>query len=543
MGPERLSKKERVQEYLAFCLSLEKKFVSPPQIQLELISRVPQGEDEVDVRDIVVTTAMQCYAPGIARLRPRRDEKSASIAESTLRAGHHTTRQHATYTWKLEGVSRSVVHDVFHASPYYNSEQQSQRYVEAKQGSYLTPADLTEEQQGIFSESAEFANKAYFELLEMLAPEVRRRVNQMYPEAGWKVAGTKDRLDSKAKKLAQEVARYVLPIAQKTTMDHTLSELQLLRLFRASQMTHFSDEARYIVGRMVHEVAKQDDSILDELDIPLPPGEGDPFQESYIKEQKAEFDQTLQGGQSVLLTIPENSREVLAVAVRNVLGLPSTRLSEEDALSLLMEPSKNRPLMDIYEIGIMDPLSSALREVPVTFATRLSHTADSQRQRHRRTPGATPSIEAIYNHTPDYSTPLVIRENQQLREFYDKIMIAEYDNVERAIQAGIPKEYALLLLPNAQNVRVVETGDLFDWVHRWKQRLCFLAQEEIFFISVEQVQQLSDTFPEADKLLLAPCGTRQIAGIRPRCPEGERWCGRQVFNYWSIRDYAKNRLI
>jgi thymidylate synthase ThyX len=121
-------------------------------------------------------------------------------------------------------------------------------------------------------------------------------------------------------------------------------------------------------------------------------------------------------------------------------------------------------------------------------------------------------------------------------------MTAEYDNVERAIQAGIPKEYALLLLPNAQNVRVVESGDLFDWVHRWKQRLCYLAQEEIFFISVEQVKQLSNAFPEADRLFLAPCGIRQTARIKPRCPEGERWCGKPVFN-WDIDHYTQNRLI
>lgn len=538
---ERSLGRREVIECLDLYLLLGRKFVSPPQIQLEIISRVPQDR-KVGARDIAVTTAVQCYAPGVAKLKPRRDEKSVSIAESTLEGGHHTTRQHTHYTWNLIGVSRSVVHDVFHANPFYNSEQQSQRYVEAKQGSYLIPAGLTEEQEETFSQSADFANKEYFNLLKELVPEVNRRVSQMYPRAGWKVGKIKDRLDSKAMKLTQEIARYVLPIAQKTTMYHTLNELQLLRLFRASQMSHFSDEARYVVSKMIYAIAKEDSSILDELDTPLPLGEGESFQEKYIGEQKTEFDQTLQERQSLLLSMPENSREIVSIAVRNILGISSSQLSKEEAISLLMDPSQNELLADVYEVGMMDPLTSALRGVSVTFATRLSHTANSQRQRHRRTPGATPSIETIYDGTADYSTPLVIRKNPQLLELYNEIIVEVYNNVERVIQAGIPKEDALLLLPNAQNVRVVESGDLFDWVHRWKQRLCYLAQEEIFFISVEQVKQLGSIFPEADKLFLAPCGIRQKAGIRPRCPEGERWCGKPVFN-WDIDDYSQNRLI
>jgi len=542
MPVERLSRTEGVKSCLDSYLLLEKKFIAPPQIQLELISRVPPGIDEVSVRDIVITTAVQCYASGVAKLKPRPDERSISIAESTLKAGHHTTRQHATYTWKLEGVSRSLVHDVLHANPFYNSEQQSQRYVEAMQGNYLVPAGLSEKQGKIFSESGDFANTAYFRLLEMLEPEVERRISQMYPKGGWKVERTEERLTSKIKKLSQEVARYVLPIAQKTTLDHTLSELQLLRLFRASQMPHFSDEARFVIGKMVQEVAEQDGSILEELDIPLPVQEESLFHEEYITQQKAEFDQALGNNQSILSAIPDNSRRVLSASVHNILGLPSSQLTESDSLAHLMDPSKNQSLVDIYEIGIMDPLTSTLRVVSVSYATRLSHTADSQRQRHRRTPGATPPLEAIYDGIPDYMTPLVIRESSQLFATYCEFMTTIYCNIEKAIEAGIPREHALLLLPNAQNVRVVESGDLFDWIHRWKQRLCYLAQEEIFFISVEQVKQLRDTFPEAERILLAPCGIRQTAGIKPRCPEEDRWCGRPVYN-WDIDNYPHNRLI
>ncbi|OGM37522.1 hypothetical protein A3E41_01695 [Candidatus Woesebacteria bacterium RIFCSPHIGHO2_12_FULL_38_9] len=139
-------------------------------------------------------------------------------------------------------------------------------------------------------------------------------------------------------------------------------------------------------------------------------------------------------------------------------------------------------------------------------------------------------------------TPMIIKGNPDLNERYQQIMDVSYKNVERALDAGIPSSSALLLLPNAHTLRVEENGDLFDWIHRWKQRLCYLAQEEIFFISVEQVEQVGKLIPEAKNVLLAPCGIRQHAGVRPRCPEGDRWCGKPVYN-WDLKDYSDNRLV
>jgi hypothetical protein len=117
-----------------------------------------------------------------------------------------------------------------------------------------------------------------------------------------------------------------------------------------------------------------------------------------------------------------------------------------------------------------------------------------------------------------------------------------FDNVNTTIEMGIPKEYATLLIPNAINIRVVEGGDLFDWIHRWKQRLCYLAQEEIFFVSLDQVKDLEKVIPEIKPMLLAPCGIRKAVGVSPRCSEGSRWCGQPVYN-WQLDKYEKNRLI
>lgn len=537
-NPERI--KPGVLETLTGYKKLREKFENPPEVVLIIKPQVLGDEEgEVGVRDIAITTAMQCYAGGDSKMKPRPEDKQQAIADSTAEAGHHTTRMHANFTFHIK-VTRDLAERVLHANPFYNSEQQSQRYVEAKQGNYEIPADLTQEQRELYISSAEYMNNAYFQMLEALHPDVETRIRKMYPQAGWNSEKTSKRLNSKIDKICQEVARYVLPIAQKTTMYHTLSELQILRLFRASQMENFTDEAKYVIASMIEVISKEDPSILLELDKPLPPYPHQNFEESRLDQVK-EFDHILGEKNTAIVGTTTNLRENLATAVRNIVGATKKLLPDEEALKLLISPTNNHLLADVYETGMLDPLTQCLRQASITAVTKLSHTAESQRQRQRRTPGAVPTVDEFYNGAIDYMTPLVVRESPQLMKKYDEIMNNIYANVEKCLEAGIPKQIALKLLPNAQTIRIVETGDLFDWLHRFKQRLCYLAQEEFCFISIEQVEQFTDMFPEFSELFLAPCAIAQKAGTG-RCPEGDRWCGKPVWK-WTINKYKEERLI
>ena len=545
---ERLISQQTGLQVLNQHLLLGSKFENPPQVKGELITQSYPGLEPVNVLDIAATTALQCYAKGVTSMRPR--PQHYEIARSTLNAGHDTTRLHHQATFKLTGVSRETVHQILHSTPFYNSEQQSQRYAEAKIGFYLVPSGLDESQKQIFLDAAKYTNQQYQILIEALRPEVENRVRSAYSPSAWNVKNSADRLNTKIDKACQEIARYVLPIAQQTVMDHTLSELQLLRLFRSSLMPHFNNEAKYVVGEMVKVVADADPQFLEELRQPLsnfPQIESEPISQEYVMAQKTEFDSRLAGQNSALVDANSvDHRKILANAVRNVLGLPSSKLTDEEALDHLFNPAKNPLLADIMESGMFDPLTSCLRQTHLTFEILLSHTADSQRQRHRRTPGATPTLEAVYsnleNGNLDYITPMVIKENPVLSNLYHQIMTEIYQNVQNAINSGIPKNQALTLLPNAHSYRVTESGDLFDWIHRLKQRLCFNAQEEIFFISVNQAQQILKLIPEASKILQAPCGIRRFADISPFCPEGTRYCGTRV-DLLPLDNYPDYRLI
>lgn len=529
-----------VDEVLNSYLKLGKKLINPPGVEFVFPT---EGDDLVGSRDFAIASARQCYFGEKTKIISRLDDHiGQEIADSTLDAGHHTTRMHSHFSWLLSGVTRHVTWEILHSYPFYNTEQQSQRYVEAKKGSYLMPADLSEKQSKLFEEAANFSNESYFQLLDKLKPAIEKRLGKMYEKSVWSTEKGRKWMDDKAKKLSQEIARYVLPLAQHTTMIHTLNELQLLRLWRASKMNHFSDEARFVIASMVKSVSDRDPSLLADMRPPLDTEIDRQNAENYSVGNKEMFDELLFGGSTILINYPKFPKEGLILAGRGVLNKGADFMSDDEVLAQLLNPVNNPYLADIYDVGINHPLSNVLRQFNVQFATKMSHTADSQRQRHRRTPGSTPPLSSLYSGEPDYETPLIIKEDLELEQVYDEMMDKIYQNVEKAIDSGISSEYALLLLPNAHSVRVVESGDLFDWAHRWKQRLCYLAQEEIFFVSVEQVKQVLEILPEAENLLLAPCGIRSGVGIGPKCPEGDRFCGVRVWDF-DINEYEKSRFI
>lgn len=504
--------------YLDECLALGKGLRETPKIALALKSRgIVKGE--VDLQDIAVSAARECYFRDPAQIRQRRSERDYSLADNTLEQGHLTTRGHAYLTFKIEGVSRNVVHEVLHRYPFYNTSQKSQRYAEIKVGSVVMPASLSEEQSSLYTEAVDHAGRAYRELVESdnLVRAVEDGLTKSYGSEGWrKLSGIN------VGKLCQESVRYVLPIGQMASMDHTINQLTLIRLFRDSQLPNFNDEARFVIASMVKEVAKSDPTIQNDLRVlNLNNVERVSYDEDEIRKWNKDFDGRLAGEPTVLVA-GDNDRKMLADAIRGIRGVPESVLTDEEALRLALNPEENNLLADVFEAGIDDPLTSSLEQGRLGFITKLSHTADSQRQRQRMTPGATPPIEATYCGEADYIVPGVVERNEQLRQRFVEIMETQYDYVRRLVTLGTPKEWALYLLPNAHALRITETGGLMSWNHRFKDRICNMAQEEIRAISVRQAAMAEEVYPEA---VFGPkCVVREVAGIKPRCPEKARSC-------------------
>jgi thymidylate synthase ThyX len=88
---------------------------------------------------------------------------------------------------------------------------------------------------------------------------------------------------------------------------------------------------------------------------------------------------------------------------------------------------------------------------------------------------------------------------------------------------------------------MISTGDLQSYQHKWRLRSCYNAQEEIFRATIEEIQQVRAIYPRLAEHLRAPCWARRRAGIKPFCPEGDRFCGLPVWTY-DISQYHRKSL-
>jgi thymidylate synthase ThyX len=493
--------------------------------------------------DNAIAAARTCYsAKGILSEDDvaQNPEQRDRIARSTYAAGHHTVLQHAHFQFALENVSRQFLWSFLHAHPFYNSEQVSQRYVEVKPGTTAIPA-LPAPAAAVFAGAVEMQHAAYKRLTELLIPPAAREYYRIFP------ARKKDpRWEKDIKKKAQEIARYVLPVGTFAYLYHTISAITLLRYWRVAAQPDAAAETKFVVGRMIAEALAHDPQLEKLLEQPIPDDEilearlavARPAGPAAAARFAAEFDAELGGHVSKLVDWKARNQAMVADAVREVLGLPRAALSDEEALRTALDPAKNPYLGENMTLTTLSKVSRALVHAAYTFKKRLSHTADSQDQRHRMTPGSRPMLTAHLVDEPDVVRPVLLDHAAPASSLFDETMARTWDALRELRRLGVADEWLTYLLPNGVTVRFTESADLLHLHHKLKSRLCYTAQEEIWRASLDEARQIREVDPLIGRFLLPPCGVRLLGGQRPLCPEGDRYCGVPVWKL-DVAQYAR----
>src|SRR6201988_4483469 len=117
--------------------------------------------------DSAIAPARTCYSSRLIGPEEVNDKQRLNIGAATFFSGHHTVYQHAHFEFGLENISRQFVWSFLHAHPFYNSEQQSQRYVRLDRAqAYVPPVSLffDETSKGIYEGSFARAWKDYRQL-------------------------------------------------------------------------------------------------------------------------------------------------------------------------------------------------------------------------------------------------------------------------------------------------------------------------------------------------------------------------------------------
>jgi thymidylate synthase ThyX len=496
-----------------------------------------------------VSPSRTCYAPRvITPADVRKDEKARTlrdrIAKETYQAGHHTTLQHATFQFAIENVSRQCIWSFLHSHPFYNSEQVSQRYVAVKPESVVVPA-LEGPLEALYQGTVRAQMEAYARLSTLLLPRAEKEFFRIFPGR----RGTPEKWASTLQKRAQEVARYVLPVGTFAHLYHTVSGLTLHRYHRLVNASDVPSETRSLVNAMVAEVEKLDPLFFRNMEDSLP------LQETHEAlsladrslgvgtdaglRHRREFDEALGNRVSLLLDASARGQESVAQGVRSVLGLPKDALSDAEAIERVLSPKYNPYLSEALVLTTHGKLTRALSHASYTFQKKLSHTADSQDQRHRMTPASRPILSAQFlPGEPDVVVPALLAEVPEALELFHATCRQAWAAIEALLDAGVPAEGALYLLPNAFPIRFLESGELLHFHHKWVHRLCYTAQEEIWRASLEEVQQVEAVHPLFARHLVPPCTLRREAGVTPFCPEGPRFCGLPVWRM-ELREFER----
>ena len=156
--------------------------------------------------DSAIAAARTCYSTRIITSDEITEKQRVTIGSTTFNGGHHTVFQHAHFEFGLENISRHFVWNFLHSHPFYNSEQQSQRYVRLDQAQAFLPP-LAPAAREVYVQAIERAWGYYRQLSATLAPRTREVLYDVWKVCAETPAKRRQRIERQVEKKAIEVAR------------------------------------------------------------------------------------------------------------------------------------------------------------------------------------------------------------------------------------------------------------------------------------------------------------------------------------------------
>lgn len=203
-------------------------------LKVKLIEHTPNPEK------VIASAAKLCYsASSVEDILEGLDEESVeSFLQRLMSYGHASPIEHVSFTFGVEGVSRSLTHQlVRHRIASYS--QQSQRYVRLNQFEYIVPPEIEKDDNAkqIFVETMESSQRAYDQIVDIL--------REKHIKNGMKKLA--------AEKKAIEDARYVFPNACETKIVLTMNARSLMNFFEH----RCCNRAQWEIHALADEMLKQ----------------------------------------------------------------------------------------------------------------------------------------------------------------------------------------------------------------------------------------------------------------------------------------------
>lgn len=199
-----------------------------------------------DPEKLAATAAKLCYSSSdIGSLRDGlTEEKTESFIDMLVSVGHESVMEHVSFTFGIEGISRACSHQlVRHRIASYS--QKSQRYVNENGFEFVTPPEIDAEPdaKAEFDRMINEISESYSRIADILTEShTKRFIDEGMDEKS---------AVSKARKLANEDARFILPNACETKIVVTMNVRSLFNFFRHRCCNRAQWEIRAVANEML----------------------------------------------------------------------------------------------------------------------------------------------------------------------------------------------------------------------------------------------------------------------------------------------------
>ena len=214
-------------------------------MKVELLAYTP------DADKLVAAAAKLCYAQSdidslLDNLTP---EKTEAFLDKLMSLGHESPVEHASFTFGIEGVSRTLLAQLTrHRIASFSV--QSQRYVSKSGFSYVTPPEI---------EQCPEAKEVYLANMRRCAEDydaLRNLLIEKHTKTFMAEGKSLEAAKSMAEKKANEDARFVLPGACDTRIIMTMNTRSLYNFFRLRCCNRAQWEIREMAWLMLEQVQK-----------------------------------------------------------------------------------------------------------------------------------------------------------------------------------------------------------------------------------------------------------------------------------------------
>ena len=201
-------------------------------MKVELINHTPEPDLSA------AHAALTCYSEKVPEREEMTKEKIEEILGKIKDSGHHSVIEHASFTFAIKEVSRTLTHQlVRHRLASYS--QQSQRYVDIESFDPVVPDTIKENDE---------AKEKFDDLME--------EVKDTYTEL--------KEIDD----VPLEDARFVLPNATKSNIIVTMNARELWHFFSLRCCKRAQWEIRDMANRMLELVREEAPIIFEEAGAP-----------------------------------------------------------------------------------------------------------------------------------------------------------------------------------------------------------------------------------------------------------------------------------